>query len=172
MPRGGKRPGAGAPIGNMNGLKHGAHSPRVRAVMQALAENPESRAVFIELGRRGALRRARTREMVLALARLMHDRPIAEEARRRLDQIVDARDAAVERDAARDAVARYEHTTRERLHAHRIDADIDRVAIEDLKAKLADLQAATRVRRLAQQLRRINARLARATLPEPRNPEP
>ncbi len=167
--RGGKRPGAGAPKGNLNALKTGATSRRVRAVLRALAENPESRAVFMALAKRGALQRAQTRDMVLALARLMHDRPVAEEARRRIHEIADAHDAAVRDDRARDAIDRYERLNRDRMPDDRLDAEISRLALADLKARLAELAAEARARRLAQNLRRTNTRIARALL-TPRRP--
>jgi hypothetical protein len=34
MPRGGPRPGAGAPIGNINALRHGRYSPRLLALLR------------------------------------------------------------------------------------------------------------------------------------------
>ena len=40
MPRGGRRPGAGAPKGNFNGLRTGLHSPRVRAAIRAIVADP------------------------------------------------------------------------------------------------------------------------------------
>ena len=41
MPRGGKRPGAGAPKGNFNGVRSGDHSVRMLAVYLALVNYPE-----------------------------------------------------------------------------------------------------------------------------------
>jgi hypothetical protein len=58
MPRGGRRPGAGAPKGNFNAMKSGKFSPRVRGVIAALMLLPETRTVLLELGRRGISRRA------------------------------------------------------------------------------------------------------------------
>src|SRR3972149_6795513 len=57
--RGGKRPGAGAPAGNLNALKHGAHSSYIHALVQALAAHPTTREALIRLARR---RRAQKRE--------------------------------------------------------------------------------------------------------------
>jgi len=162
--RGGRRPGAGAPRGNLNGLKTGAHSPRVKAVLRAIAENPESRAVFLSLSQKGALQRKQTREMVIALARLMHDRPIAEEARRRLNEIADTHEQSLREDQVRTAVRNYERLHRETIPADRLDAEIDRLAITKLKAELAAIQAQARERRLAARLRRANASLARLYL--------
>ena len=47
MPRGGKRPGAGAPKGNTNAFKHGRNSKRLRALALALAQIPEARDMAI-----------------------------------------------------------------------------------------------------------------------------
>ena len=41
MPRGGRRPGAGAPRGNHNALKHGFYSKRVQLAALMLAASPE-----------------------------------------------------------------------------------------------------------------------------------
>ncbi len=41
MPRGGKRPGAGAPRGNFNGVRTGNHSTRMLMVYLALINYPE-----------------------------------------------------------------------------------------------------------------------------------
>ncbi len=165
--RGGRRPGAGAPKGNLNGLKTGAHSPRVKAVLRAIAENPESRAVFLALAQKGALQRRQTREMVIALARLMHDRPIAEEARRRLNEIADAHEQALRQEEVRQSVRNYERTHHETIRTDRLDAEIDRLAITKLKAQLAAIQAQARQRRLAARLRRANVSLARLILNPP-----
>jgi len=44
MPRGGRRPGAGAPKGNFNGVK-GGRSPRFVAVYYVLVNHPDRRAL-------------------------------------------------------------------------------------------------------------------------------
>ena len=68
MPRGGKRPGAGAPAGNLNALKHGAHSAYIHALVQALAAHPTTREALIRLARR---RRAQKREAEHAASLLL-----------------------------------------------------------------------------------------------------
>lgn len=50
--RGGKRPGAGAPKGNINAVKTGRYSKRLRAVARALNSIPELRDFFLEFQRR------------------------------------------------------------------------------------------------------------------------
>ena len=68
MPRGGRRPGAGAPAGNLNALKHGAHSAYIHALVQALAAHPTTREALIRLARR---RRAQKREAERAASLLL-----------------------------------------------------------------------------------------------------
>jgi hypothetical protein len=57
--RGGRRPGAGAPIGNLNGYRTGNHSRRVFMVLVVLNTHPDAPAFVHELhhagffGRRG-----------------------------------------------------------------------------------------------------------------------
>ena len=58
-PWGGRRPGAGAPLRNLNALKHGGHSLYVQTLIQALAVHPATRDVLIRLARR---RRAEKRQ--------------------------------------------------------------------------------------------------------------
>jgi hypothetical protein len=48
---GGRRPGAGAPTGNLNALRHGIWSPRLLAYMRALASDPTMQRVIGELMR-------------------------------------------------------------------------------------------------------------------------
>ena len=50
--RGGKRPGAGAPKGNLNALKHGRHSTQLQQLAVTLALLPAVRDTFIKVGRR------------------------------------------------------------------------------------------------------------------------
>ena len=59
--RGGRRPGAGAPRGNLNALKHGRSSYRFQQLLLALAEVPEVRELLLTYHRRHQrkVRRAR-----------------------------------------------------------------------------------------------------------------
>ena len=52
MPKGGRRPGAGAPKGNTNALKSGRHSARFKAVFTAMSQVPEIRDYFAMVRRR------------------------------------------------------------------------------------------------------------------------
>lgn len=44
--RGGKRPGAGAPRGNLNALKHGGRSQQLDQAIEKLASDPELRPIL------------------------------------------------------------------------------------------------------------------------------
>ena len=52
MPRGGKRPGAGAPRGNLNAFKHGQNSKQYRRLLQIVAADPEARDLLTQLALR------------------------------------------------------------------------------------------------------------------------
>ena len=45
-PRGGSRPGAGAPKGNVNALRSGAYSAKVHAWVEKMCATPRSRRVL------------------------------------------------------------------------------------------------------------------------------
>lgn len=60
--RGGKRPGAGAPRGNLNALKHGRRSVRLHALVRLVAAGVVGRAVLMD------------RELVRSLLRFMPQR--------------------------------------------------------------------------------------------------
>lgn len=49
MPRGGRRPGAGAPEGNVNRLKTGAYSAIIRAWVEKMCSTPRGRRVLAAL---------------------------------------------------------------------------------------------------------------------------
>lgn len=67
MPRGGRRPGAGARPGNWNALKTGRYSPRFQQALAALRADPQFRQAFRLLQR---------------VAQRTHDLPPAAHARR------------------------------------------------------------------------------------------
>lgn len=50
--RGGPRPGAGAPKGNLNALKHGMRSKQFAAIGKIMAQSPEVRCILLKLGER------------------------------------------------------------------------------------------------------------------------
>ena len=49
MPRGGRRPGAGAPKGNLNGLATGAHSRQLQALQGALTAMPMTTDLLVQI---------------------------------------------------------------------------------------------------------------------------
>jgi hypothetical protein len=107
--RGGRRPGAGAPTGNTNALKTGRHSIRVKAVIDALLADPETREVLLRIGAKGRTRNVYARELAIAMTRLMHDQPIAEAKRAlalKLADLTVARNAA---DQVNAEIATFEH---------------------------------------------------------------
>lgn len=67
MPRGGKRPGAGAPKGNMNNLKHGAYSRQFAMVGALMAQDPDIRRTLLALAERHNLRQHRANEVAALL---------------------------------------------------------------------------------------------------------
>ena len=75
MPRGGPRHGAGAPRGNLNALKTGAHSRRFRAVIAALLTHPDTRRVLLTLNgpKRAQLDSDRMRQTLIDIARLVKE---------------------------------------------------------------------------------------------------
>jgi hypothetical protein len=68
MPRGGRRPGAGAPRGNLNALKHGLHSDQMKALALALAQLPVFRRYLQRLAARRATERRELATAVQVLA--------------------------------------------------------------------------------------------------------
>lgn len=55
MPRGGRRPGAGAPKGNFNAVRSGNRSRRMLMVYLALINHPDKRAIARELAEHGLI---------------------------------------------------------------------------------------------------------------------
>ena len=59
---GGRLPGAGAPKGNLNALKHGRNSRRQAQLVEALMQVPETRDTLIALGKRNRRLRRQAEE--------------------------------------------------------------------------------------------------------------
>ena len=49
MPRGGRRPGAGAPKGNLNAFRTGAHSKQYQRLLEILSREPEAVRLLEEI---------------------------------------------------------------------------------------------------------------------------
>ena len=86
MPRGGSRPGAGAPKGNFNGVKGGAYSRRMRFALAALLSVPEYRLIFKFLHTAGTEAHRDFTELLLASTRVIYDRPVTDELRDLIDR--------------------------------------------------------------------------------------
>ena len=65
--RGGRRPGAGAPKGNLNALKHGENSRQLQQLALALSLVPDARKALNRLARRQRRREARARTVAVTL---------------------------------------------------------------------------------------------------------
>ena len=71
MPRGGKRPGAGAPRGNLNALKNGSRSKQLRTLIIALMAFPQTRNALLHFSRMEQRRLDRLQKAVNGYARLL-----------------------------------------------------------------------------------------------------
>ena len=107
MPRGGRRPGAGAPKGNLNRLSSGRRSPRVKVVLAALLSNPEIRDVLFQLRAADDGARDEIRQIAVASARILFDYPVNEEIQRLAEHAASDYIARLPRGRARSAVQRY-----------------------------------------------------------------
>jgi hypothetical protein len=65
--RGGRRPGAGAPRGNLNALKHGETSRQIEQLGFALSLIPETRKALIRLMKRQRRQQAQARTVAVKL---------------------------------------------------------------------------------------------------------
>ena len=80
MPRGGRRPGAGAPKGNLNALKHGRTSVAYNLMVAALVEFPEIREMFIAFHRNQERQKRHARRIARDLfARMLQGMPPQED---------------------------------------------------------------------------------------------
>ena len=64
---GGRRPGAGAPKGNLNGLKHGLRSRQFAAIGALLAQDPTVRAALLAMGKKHELKHRKAQQVAAAL---------------------------------------------------------------------------------------------------------
>ena len=86
MPRGGKRPGSGAPKGNFNALKTGRSSQQLNAVIFALAAVPQTRHVLLQIDEKKKRDRKRLRLVLSNIAKLLHNTELAESIKQKLEQ--------------------------------------------------------------------------------------
>jgi len=66
MPRGGRRPGAGAPRGNMNAFRHGKSSAQYQRLLEILSADPEAIRLVEEIALGDQARKKRNRREALA----------------------------------------------------------------------------------------------------------
>jgi hypothetical protein len=64
---GGRRPGAGAPKGNFNALKHGRRSQQFAEIGALIAANPKVRDMLLDMGRKHQLKQAKADQVAAAL---------------------------------------------------------------------------------------------------------
>jgi hypothetical protein len=62
MGRGGRRPGAGAPKGNLNGFKHGRNSQQYRHLLELIARDPEAVIALRDYAERNRRRQERLKK--------------------------------------------------------------------------------------------------------------
>ncbi len=75
---GGRRPGAGAPRGNFNGLKTGRHSKRLVAITRGIAAVPEVRDILLEMNRQQRRQQRKAERLAYkTLLRLLGHMPTA-----------------------------------------------------------------------------------------------
>jgi hypothetical protein len=72
VPLGGSRPGAGAPRGNLNALKTGAHSAQFKAAVHAVLSHDEIRPILLAIIEKRRRERMRYQALMLATAKLIH----------------------------------------------------------------------------------------------------
>ena len=77
MPRGGKRPGAGAPKGNLNALKTGSRSQQLNTVIEALLASPTLRRVMLKLVQQDVRRNQRLQQAIADAVRSYRRRSIS-----------------------------------------------------------------------------------------------
>jgi hypothetical protein len=59
----GRRPGAGAPKGNLNGFKHGRRSRQLSEAVMIMAANPKLRDTLVALANRAGLKQAKAEDV-------------------------------------------------------------------------------------------------------------
>ena len=78
MGRGGKRPGAGAPKGNLNGFKHGRNSQQYRQLLRLIGRDPEALSLLREMAEHHNRRTKRLRKQAEQLLAILLDQAQAQ----------------------------------------------------------------------------------------------
>jgi hypothetical protein len=98
--RGGRRPGAGAPKGNLNALKHGRRSAQFAELGVLLATIPQARDALLALARRHQLKQNRAEDVAnLLLQRLLEHAHQIRNARLNAQSPIDERRTIEKTDA-------------------------------------------------------------------------
>jgi hypothetical protein len=74
MSRGGRRPGAGAPKGNLNALKTGQYSKQFARIGRLLAAEPRFRAQLLDIGAKLELEQQKATDIAAALLAMTIER--------------------------------------------------------------------------------------------------
>ena len=88
MPRGGFRPGSGAPRGNLNGLKSGRYSAQVKAAIHAMLSRDELRPMLVAIFEKRRRETLRYQALILATARIIHNAELAPIIVRKLNEFL------------------------------------------------------------------------------------
>jgi len=86
MTHGGRRPGAGAPRGNLNALKTGVRSRQLKAAIDALATHDETRRLLLAIIEKKRRDRIRFQTLMIASAKLIHNAELSAAICRKLEQ--------------------------------------------------------------------------------------
>ncbi len=114
--RGGRRPGAGAPLGNLNALKHGRRSAQFAQLGALLATLPEAREALLGLARRHQLKQRRAEDVAtLLLQRLLDRAHRIQNARSNVQSTIDER-RTIEQTAPSPRHAQYDTPTQTKKH--------------------------------------------------------
>ena len=114
--RGGRRPGAGAPPGNLNALKHGRRSAQFAQLGALLATLPEARQALLALARRHQLKQHRAEELAAVLFQRLLDRAHQiQNARSNVQPPIHER-RTIERTASSSRPAQYDSPTQTKKH--------------------------------------------------------
>jgi len=85
MPRGGKRPGAGAPKGNLNAFKHGKNSRQYLRLLELTSQDPETSRLLAKVARGNRRQHKRNvadaRRIFDGIIRVLNERRVAAESR-------------------------------------------------------------------------------------------
>lgn len=93
MSLGGKRPGAGAPRGNLNALKTGLHSRQLKTAMAAMLCHEEIRPILLTIIEKQAREREQFQALMLACAKFIHSRDLMPIIRHKLIEFLESEGA-------------------------------------------------------------------------------